>query len=638
MRKIISVFLALILTFQILQSNAFELSPLSDINEHWAENEIQTLYDIGILNGSDGMAKPDDTITRGEFTALATRMIYDMNSYKGKSYFNDVPSGDEFFDNVSIAYEKDIIKGKSEGYFDRNGKITREEMVIIISRVLKDKESTGNISFTDIKKDYTYLSHLKKVLGLGIINGYADGSFKPYSNATRAEASAILLRLLKAMGNAPSKAELSGFSGYEINKSDMTGTALLEEEYTEEIRSLMKKYSLSVSKKHKLLSSNIEFLGNNLAVIKQKFSADYTIDYKSETKQKAYALYRDLYLYRKDGVWKVYRADEKLSLEKDINLTWEVFNTVPSYAPEGVNVVSPTWFELNSGGDYKYSPAVYEKGGVTINISDNATSAYLDYARENGYDVWAMYRTDFKTLTANKFLYDTSARQSAIEHLIDRVSRYALDGINMDFENMYHTDASAYANHVREVTLAMHEIGIVTSVDVSKYDKTSKTWSMCFDRDALARSSDYVCLMAYDQYSTGSKTAGPVAGLSWAEGCITSLLKEVDSEQIILGVPFYVRLWKTKDGKVVSTKAVSMEEAERLAYENSATYTYSESDGQTIASWTEGGYVDKMWMENAESIDEKASLKEKYGLSGIASWRRGFEALDVWQVIDKYIK
>ncbi len=638
MRKILSIFLALILTLSSVPSMAYELNTLSDINEHWAEKEIQTLYDIGILNGSNNMANPDDTITRGEFTALLTRMIYDMNSYSGRKYFDDVSSNDVFFDNISIAYENGIINGKSEGSFDRNGNITREEMVIIISRVLKDKESTGNISFADIKKNYTYLTHLEKVVGLGIINGYSDGSFKPYSNATRAEASAILLRLLKVMGNTPSKSELSGFNDYEIDDKILTGTALAEEDYKKEIRSLMKKYSLSVSKKNELLSSSIEFSGHNLAIIEQKFSADYTIDYKNESKQKEYALHRDLYLYRKGNVWKVYRIDERLSYEKDINLTWEVFNTVPSYAPEGVNVVSPTWFELNSGGDYKYSPKVYEKGGVTINLSDNATSAYLDYARKNNYEVWAMYRTDFKTATANKFLHDISARQNAIEHLVDRVSRYALDGINMDFENMYHTDAPAYTNHVREVTLAMHEIGLVTSVDVSKYDKTSKTWSMCFDRDALAKSTDYVCLMAYDQYGIGSKTAGPVAGLNWVEGCITSLLKEVQKEQIILGVPFYVRLWKTSGGKVTSTKAVSMAEASKLAYENSATYTYSQSDGQTIASWADGGYTYKMWMENAESIDKKASLKEKYGLSGLASWRRGFETIDVWQVIDKYIK
>lgn len=638
MRKILSIFLALILTFYTASSKAHELRNLIDINEHWAENDMQTLYDIGILNGSNNMANPDNTITRGEFTALLTRMIYEFNGYSGKSYFSDIKKGDVFYDNISIAYENGLINGKSEGYFDRNGNITREEMVIIISRVLKDKTAGGNVSFTDIKSGYTYLNHLKKVVGLGIINGFADESFRPYKNATRAEASAILIRLLKAMGDTPTKAEISKFIAYEIESSSLTGRALNEQDYKNEIRLVMQKYSLSVSKAHSLLSSDIEFTGNNLAVIRQKFKADYTVNYKSETKEKDYVLYRDVHLYKKSSAWKVYRIDERLSLEKDINLTWEVFNKVPTYSPEGVNVVSPTWFELNSGGEYSFSPVVYEKGGITINLSDNATIEYLEWARSNGYDVWAMYRTDFKPETANKFLHDKSAREIAVEHLIDRVSRYALDGINMDFENMYHTDASAYANHVREVTLAMHEIGIVTSVDVSKYDKTSKTWSMCFDRDSIAKSSDYVCLMAYDQYSTGSKTAGPVAGLNWVEGCIESLLKEVKNEQIILGVPFYVRLWKTNNGKVVSTKAVSMEDAGKLAYENGATYSYSDADGQAIASWQKDGYTYKMWMENAESIDKKASLKEKYNLSGIASWRRGFETADVWSVIDKYIK
>ncbi len=637
MRKIISILIVLCLTLSIIPSGAMELTTLSDINEHWAEDEIQTLYDIGILNGNGVQANPDDTITRGEFTALVTRSVYDMDEYDGKKYFDDIPEGDVFFDNISLAYEKGIIKGKDEGYFDRNGNITREEMVIIISRMLDGKSANNTASFSDIKKDYTYANELKKVVGLGIINGYNDNTFRPYLNATRAESTSILVRFLKVHGNSPSGGDIKHLENYNYTYEYAIGTERKELEYKENINALMNDYSISVTKDFNLVSSNAEFLGNNLAVINQVYDANYNINYKNTAKAKNYSAYRTLYLFRKNGEWKVYRSDLRLAINNPINLTWEIYKKAPDYVPEGVNIVSPTWFELNSKGEYKSSPRVYSHGGTTINFSDNATESYLDYADENGFEIWAMYRTDFQTDTANKFLNSVSSRQKAIMHLIDRVSRYALDGINMDFEHMYHTDAAAYTSHVREVTLAMHECGLVTSVDVTKYEKTSLVWSMCFDRDALAKSTDYMCLMAYDQHSSGSKTAGPVAGLSWVEGCITSLLKEADASQIILGVPFYVRMWKTENGKVVSSKALSMADAQKTANDNNANLTYLAEDGQNVATWNIGRHEYKMWMENADSIEGKMKLKEKYNLAGVASWRRGFETLDVWQVIDKYM-
>ena len=173
----------------------------------------------------------------------------------------------------------------------------------------------------------------------------------------------------------------------------------------------------------------------------------------------------------------------------------------------------------------------------------------------------------------------------------------------------------------------------MVSVDITKYDKTSLSWSMCFDRDYLGEITDYTALMAYDQYGSWGKTSGPVASLSWVEESVKRTLGEVDGSKLILGIPFYVRYWQEKNGVVVKTGAISMEAAQKMADENNADIYYSEKDGQYVASWSEGGYNYKIYLENAHSISRKVSLVSKYALAGVASWRRGLESMDVWQAI-----
>lgn len=154
---------------------------------------------------------------------------------------------------------------------------------------------------------------------------------------------------------------------------------------------------------------------------------------------------------------------------------------------------------------------------------------------------------------------------------------------------------------------------------------------MCYDRDRLAQSSDYIMIMAYDQYYAGSKTAGPVAAINWTEDTIKLTLKEVSADRLILGVPFYVRYWESKNNTVTSTKAMSMQAAQTLADNNNATVTYSIADGLYIASWQKNSTECKMWLENSQSIDKRKDLARKYGLAGTAAWRLGLETGDVWQ-------
>ena len=258
----------------------------------------------------------------------------------------------------------------------------------------------------------------------------------------------------------------------------------------------------------------------------------------------------------------------------------------------------------------------------------------MNYAKQKNYEIWAMYKTSFSTDVAKIILNSPSVREAASDKLEEYILKYNLDGINFDYENMYRADKGAYTNHVKEIALMAHTLGASVSVDVTKYEPTSYTWSMCYDRDALAKYADYIAVMAYDQYYAGSPVAGPVAGLDWTESVIKLTMKEVPADKLILGMPYYIRYWEFKNGKKTSTKAISMNEAVKYVNENQATAEYDNNFKLTRYSWKKDDGTDCMlWMENAESIAERAKLANSYSLAGVASWRRGFETQDVWKAL-----
>lgn len=83
--------------------------------------------------------------------------------------------------------------------------------------------------------------------------------------------------------------------------------------------------------------------------------------------------------------------------------------------------------------------------------------------------------------------------------------------------------------------------------------------SGAYDHEKLAHIADYIMIMAYDQYYSGSATPGSVAGLQWAEEGIKEFLSYgIPRDKLIMGIPFYVREWKLdSSGKGVSNRAVT---------------------------------------------------------------------------------
>ena len=634
-KKIMAFVIAVAFLITLLPADVTALSYLTDTDEHWAEDYITTLFNMGIIKGSDGKSLAENDITRGEFTALLIRSIYDTESHTPKKYFSDVGASHMFFTEISIARQQNIVVGKPDGNFGVNHNITREEAVIIVARLFKDFTSNTSHSFGDISDGYIYKSELDKAVSLGIIDGKTNGNFEPYANLKRSESAKIILKILEIYSDKDDEGTVLDIAKsyfYSPSAREAIGKEAEELIFKNEIKAYAKSLGVTVEKEVSDVSFNLKSLTSNTAEYEILYDATFTTTYSDASKkEKQYSGICNMHLLRKNGKWLVYYTNESFALSEKINLTWEIYQNPPSYAPDGLNVVSPTWFEMITGNSYANSSVVYSDSSLTLKLTDKSNQKYVDYAKENGYDLWIVYRNDFDKYNTEKFLKSDDARLKALKLVIKGIFNCKAEGINLDFENM--TNKYDYSNHVREVALAAHSLGLIASVDITKYDKTSLSWSMCFDRDYLASVTDYTALMAYDQYGSWSKQSGPVASLSWVEESIKNTLKEVPENKLLLGIPFYVRYWQEKNGKVVKTGAISMQAAQNMADENNAQITYSEKDGQYIANWQKDGYSYRIYLENMHSVDLKTSLIKKYNLAGAASWRRGLETEDVWQAI-----
>lgn len=324
------------------------------------------------------------------------------------------------------------------------------------------------------------------------------------------------------------------------------------------------------------------------------------------------------------------KAEEKAKIEGPISLAWDYYSEYVS-APTrtgkitGVNVVSPSFFYMT-----KYSTTnIYENVG-------NEGIAYVNWAHGNGYQVWPMF-TNSNMSETSKMLSDYKSRENVINQIIKYIKQYNLDGINIDFEGMYETDKDNFSRFLIEIRPRLNEIGAVLSVDVTAPDGAPE-WSLCYDRYTIGKVADYVMFMAYDQYGVSATKAGTTAGHNWVEANVKKFLgqEEVKAEKLILGIPFYTRVWKEINGNVISS-VVNIGNVNNLIPSN-ATKTWDEDLQQYYVEYKKGGATYKIWVEDEKSIEAKLDLVSKYNLGGAAYWEYDRATNSIWNLIESKIK
>lgn len=337
-----------------------------------------------------------------------------------------------------------------------------------------------------------------------------------------------------------------------------------------------------------------------------------------------------------------YKAEDFKHIKKDkaINFLWhpvfskaansEISNILSS--TKGVDVISPSWFKLKDNNG---------------NITSYASSDYVNYCHDHGVEVWGMVKNldlDSPNIDVNYILTHTSTRQNLVNQIISQALQYNLDGINIDFETLSESKiGDAYIQFLRELSIKCENNDIILSTAVY----TPASFNSVYKYGEQAHFVDFICLMAYDQHWGQASGAGSVASLDWVEEGVKNTIKEgVPADQLVLGMPFYTKLWKltpTSTDEAVETtymigfENLSLTTAKKWMKNNISNPVWVKESGQYYGEVVKKGITYKMWLEDEASIEAKLKLMQEYKLAGAAFWSSDLDNTSIWDTIIKYI-
>ncbi|SHJ00344.1 Spore germination protein YaaH [Geosporobacter subterraneus DSM 17957] len=289
-----------------------------------------------------------------------------------------------------------------------------------------------------------------------------------------------------------------------------------------------------------------------------------------------------------------------------------------------LNVVSPSYFDLNEDGSLK--------------LTTRIDPSFIKEMQRRNIRVVPFLSNHWSREVARAALKN---REALAQEIVDAIAKYNLDGVNADLENITEEDREAYVDFIRllrqklpkgkelSVAVIANPSGRVTGINGGH------------DYKGLAQYSDHLMVMTYDESYRGGP-AGPVASISFVEKSIQYALKQIPAEKVLLGIPFYGRYWNAAEPS--GGYGIHLTQIDALISKYKGTVTFDEKSKSPKAVFTvkpqdekfsvfgrelgPGNYT--IWYENEESIKQKLRLVQKYNLKGTGSWSLGQETPQVW--------
>ncbi|KRF30196.1 S-layer homology domain-containing protein [Paenibacillus sp. Soil787] len=172
----------------------------ADMQKHWAQANVLAAANRGWMLGiaSDRFA-PDAALTRAEAATIIVRVL----GLKGEAAaigasFSDVPATHWAWQDIRLAKMSGLIQGISSDQFAPDQIMTREQMSVLLSRALKLTSQAGGGAaakgFSDVPAGSWSAEAIAAMSSNGLVDGFADGTFRPSASLTRGEMAALLSR------------------------------------------------------------------------------------------------------------------------------------------------------------------------------------------------------------------------------------------------------------------------------------------------------------------------------------------------------------------------------------------------------------------------------------------------------------
>ncbi|WP_059044476.1 X2-like carbohydrate binding domain-containing protein [Paenibacillus rubinfantis] len=145
-----------------------------------------------------GLFKPENRITRAEMAAMLSKAV-DMKETAEAVSFRDVPAGHWAAEAIAQASRMGLMQGYADGSFKPEQPVTRAEITAVAVKFMKSAAGQQATGFSDTAGHWAEQA-IRTAQAAGIVSGYADGNFQPEAFVTRAEAVSVINR---ALGRGP---------------------------------------------------------------------------------------------------------------------------------------------------------------------------------------------------------------------------------------------------------------------------------------------------------------------------------------------------------------------------------------------------------------------------------------------------
>lgn len=223
-KRALSILLSLALTLSLMPVSSLA-ADTNDLDGHWTAAAIETCHSYNIMNGDNrGHYRPDDDITRAEFAAMVNRTFgYDAQNVPDLTDYKDLPKDKWYAKDMQAAIAFGMIHGYGNGVAAPDDKITREQVALILMKVLRlAPESGTTTSFIDIEDVSAWARPAVQTMER---SGYVVGDndqFGPKKYMTRGEAAHLLLDVFGMIADKNLDAKGGEYKNVTIRTSGVT--------------------------------------------------------------------------------------------------------------------------------------------------------------------------------------------------------------------------------------------------------------------------------------------------------------------------------------------------------------------------------------------------------------------------------
>lgn len=251
----------------------------------------------------------------------------------------------------------------------------------------------------------------------------------------------------------------------------------------------------------------------------------------------------------------------------------------------------------------------------------------LDIAKSYGVGALLLISTltdegVFNNQLSGRLFADPAAQETLINNLMTTVREKGYRGVEVDFEYLSREEAAGYVQFLTRLKQALAAEGYLLFVALAPKTSGDQQGLLYEGHDygGIGAVADYVILMTYEWgYKFGPP--GAVAPLPSVERVVQYAVTEIPSDKILLGVPNYGYDWplpfvqgQTEAQGIGNVAAVEQAAEERVDIQ------FDRTAKAPFYNYTREGTPHVVWFENAESVEEKLRLVERYDLAGISIW------------------